>query len=313
MTPTISAVDSSERVLALRLLFARFPVEEQDARLHDTILATERGTLNLDGLLLAKVGDLPVGAALVMPQPDRVALVWPPVVSCGATDETAVENGLMREICRLIDDVGARFGQCLLSPDDAVEAELLKRHGFDHAANLFFLARTLQPEDLSQSVATDPDHAITREIFCDGIAERFAHVIEQSYVGSLDCVYLRDFRTGAEALASHRLSGVFNPSNWWIYTIDGQDAGVLLLSEHPDQDSVEVVYLGVIPELRGLGLGRRMLAEGISHAARMSRAAMFLAVDSENRYANALYGECSFSELARRSVMLRRPNKLARQ
>ncbi len=319
MKLTLTAADSSNRDAALRLLFARFPVEEQAARLRDALLASEQGRLNLEGLLLAMTDELPVGAALVMLQSDGIALVWPPVVSCGAIDEAAVEDALMTEVCRRIDATDARLGQALLSPGDAVEAELLARHGFAHAADLFFLARALQPSDAELSTANSPAELrlagrnVRAETFRDDNASRFAAVIEQSYRHSLDCTYLKDFRTGAEAIASHKLSGVFDPSSWLLYSLDGRDAGVLLLNEHPDQDAIELVYFGVIPESRGLRLGRQMLLDGVQLAARRGRAAMFLAVDCENRFANAIYAELSFAELARRRVLLRHPHGLARQ
>lgn len=319
MKLTVNAVDSSSRDSALRLLFARFPVEEQAARLRDTLLATEQGQLNLDGLLLATVDTLPVGAALVMFQSDGIALVWPPVVSCGAVDVGAVEDALMFEVCRRIDATDARLGQSLLTPDDLVEAELLFRHGFAHAADLFFLARTLQPSDAELSASDSQKEpllagrTVMKETFRDDNASRFAAVIEQSYRHSLDCPYLKDFRSGSEALASHKLSGVFDPSSWMLYSVDRRDAGVLLLNEHPDQDAIELVYIGVTPESRGLGLGRRMVRDGVRLAARRGRSAMFLAVDCENRFANTVYSEFSFAELARRRVLLRHPNGLARQ
>ena len=56
-----------------------------------------------------------------------------------------------------------------------------------------------------------------------------------------------------------------------------------------------------------------MLRRALAESVRRGRAAMFLAVDCENRFANALYGEFEFVELARRRVMLRHPARLARQ
>ena len=325
----VTAVDLTRRELALRLLFARFPVEEQPTRLRETLLAVERGSLTLDGLLLATMtppavgelpsAELPVGAALVMFQSDGIALVWPPVVSCGAADEIAVEDVLMTELCRHIDATDAKLAQSLLTPDDVVESKLLARHGFTHGADLFFLARTLQPID-TQFLSHGPAHdsplahrVITTETFDASNAERFASVLEQSYQHSLDCPDLKDFRSGAEALASHQLSGVFDPLAWSLYSIDGHDAGVLLLNEHSDQNAIELVYMGVTPELRGNGLGREMLRRGLQLASQRSRAAMFLAVDCQNTYANAVYAEFSFAELARRRVMLRHRGPSARQ
>jgi ribosomal protein S18 acetylase RimI-like enzyme len=56
-----------------------------------------------------------------------------------------------------------------------------------------------------------------------------------------------------------------------------------------------------------------MLRQALRESAERGRSAVFLAVDCENRFANALYAEFRFVELARRVVMLRHPARLARQ
>lgn len=310
MSPIIAAATGHLRVPALRLLFARFPVEEQEIRLQDAIAASERGTLVLDHLLIALKGDLPVGSALVMIQADGVALVWPPVISCGADDPTVVEDLLMQEICRRIDAAPVKLSQSLLAVDDEADSRVLSRHGFAQAAEMYFLAKTLTPSD----VATLPrDAAITTETYRSDNADRFERLIEATYQGSLDCPFLTGVRSGRDAIVSHKQSGQFNPDRWHLYQVDGQDAGVILLNDHPDQDAAELVYVGVAPAARGRGLGRRMLSDGVHSSVELGRAVMFLAVDCENRFANALYSEFDFAELARRRILLRLPSGLARQ
>ena len=313
MNTVVTPATDERRIPALRLLFARFPVDEQETRLRDALAASERGSLDLKHLLLAEMDGMAVGSALVMLQSDGIALVWPPVVSCGATDSTAVEDLLMQEICREIDDGPARLSQCLLAPDDDAETEILGRHGFERATDMFFLARALSSADATDS---DRNHNPTRidvELYCPENADRFARLIELTYQGSLDCTYLNGIRSGDEAIASHKLFGRFDPARWELYSVDGVDAGVMLLNDHPDQDAVELVYLGVAPGARGQGLGRRMIRRGLAESARRGQAVIFLAVDCENRFANSLYGEFEFAELARRRVLLRRPAGLARQ
>jgi ribosomal protein S18 acetylase RimI-like enzyme len=252
------------------------------------------------------------GSALVMMQSDGIALVWPPVISDGTEVPSVIEDLLMRELCRRIDAGSIRLAQCLLSPDDDVESAVLTRHGFDRAADMYFLARPITQADLVPS--TDrTDNRVTVESYRPENAERFERLVEETYRGSLDCPYLNGIRTGPEAIASHKLSGQFNAARWALYSVNGEDAGVLLLNDHPDQDAVELVYLGVAPHARGQGLGRQMLRGGLSESARLGQAVMFLAVDCENCFANSLYGEFEFTELARRHVMLRRGSGLARQ
>ena len=278
--------------------------------MQETLRSVESGPLKLDGLLLAEEGELPVGAALMMSQADGVALVWPPIISCRAQDTDKTETALMTRLCELIDQAGSRLAQCLLSPDDAFEIGLLTKHDFQHAADIFFLARALTNVDRDgTSIDEDLDH----ETYCDNNADTFSSVLEQTYVDSLDCPFLNGFRSGSEAIKSHQLSGQFDPAGWRLYRCGSDVIGLLLLNEHPEQDAIELVYFGVLPEFRGRGMGRKVLKDGIQAAALTGRSVVFLAVDCGNTYANALYNELGFTELARRRIMLRRSPQLARK
>lgn len=310
MSLEISFVAPEDRAIALRLLFARFPLEEQQSRLTEALRSVERGTLNLDCLLLAKENDQPVGVTLAMHQQDGITLIWPPVLTCRAVDQTAVEDGLLHRLCDEVDGAKSKLAQALLDPDDVAETELLRRHGFDHLGDMFFIARTLTEQDFELSAN---DGEFDYETFTEANADRFASVIERTYQGSLDCPFLDGFRTGADALVSHRLPGSFDPNGWRLYRIGSEDVGVLLMNEHPEQDAIELVYFGIVPEFRGRGLGRKVLAHGLQAAAITGRVALYLAVDSGNTYANALYGELGFAELARRRVMIRRCGESARK
>jgi ribosomal protein S18 acetylase RimI-like enzyme len=316
---TVTVATASNQSRALQLLFSRFPIDEQLPRVQDALAAAERGSLSLEGLLLATESELPLGAALVMLQRDATALVWPPVLSCGSQNQIRTEDALMQEVCRRIDAAGIRRSQSLLIPDDHVEETLLTRHGFAYGADVFFLARVFNRLDSEINRVAPREntglaqHSVNKQCFGEVNRTRFANVIEESYRNSLDCPHLKNFRDGADAIESHKLSGQFDPENWWIYSINGRDAGVLLLNGHPDQNSVELVYFGVVPEMRGMGLGKTMLRQGIQLASHRNYSAMFLAVDSENHYANSIYSEFGFAELARRRVMIRISKDLARQ
>ncbi len=310
MTLNIQLVPPERRAVALRLLFSRFPAEEQPTRLEDALRSAERGGLNFEGLLLAEENDHPVGVALLMLQADGMALIWPPVISCQASLPADVERELMTRLCVEIDRSGSKFAQCLLNPEDVNEAELLKHHGFSHAADIFFLARPVTAADQG---LRSTDDGIEHDVFCEANQDQFAAVIERTYQASLDCPFLKDFRNGNEALASHRLSGQFNPSEWKLYRQGEQGVGTLLMNEHPDQDAMELTYFGIVPEFRGRGLGRKILIDAVRAAAIAGRSVIFLAVDCGNTYANALYSDFGFAELARRRVMIRSSGPVARE
>lgn len=301
--------DADRQQEALRILLSQFPADEQEARLADTLLAVERGALNLSSLWVAEQDQVPQGAALVMAQADGVSLVWLPVTA-GAADESVVRPAMMDALCRELDASQARFGQVLLSAEESAKCPWLADYGFEIAAELFFLARSLEEPLPKNPALAERDFDLFDE---HRNFDRYARVIEQSYLNSLDCPRLNGSRTGAEAIAGHRLSGAFDPRGWKLYQQAGRDAAVLLLNEHPDQDAVELVYFGVVPEFRGQNWGERILADAIQTSQSWRRAVIFLAVDAGNSYANRIYAEFGFQEVARRVVWLRFPGGTARK
>ena len=76
---------------------------------------------------------------------------------------------------------------------------------------------------------------------------------------------------------------------------------------------MELTYFGIVPEFRGRGLGRKILIDAVRAAAIAGRSVIFLAVDCGNTYANALYSDFGFAELARRRVMIRSSGPVARE
>ena len=144
-------------------------------------------------------------------------------------------------------------------------------------------------------------------------ADRFAAVIEATYIGSQDCTVLEGLRTGREALASHRLSGQFCSDLWILYKDANVDVAVVLLNRHPDQSAVELVYFGVIPSARGRGYGRTALIQALNTAAAQGSQLAFLAVDAKNACAIDIYAQVGFTHLSRRQALFRWPGGLAQK
>lgn len=69
--------------------------------------------------------------------------------------------------------------------------------------------------------------------------------------------------------------------------------GAMLLARSV-ADEAEILTLAVIPALRRLGLGRRLMERAAALAAAAGAAALFLEVSTSNAAAQALYTSCSF-------------------
>lgn len=307
---TITPVAVCDWPAALEILFATFPVDEQQPRIDATLISVRDGKLDLSGLRWALQHDVPVGVSLSMEQPDGITLVWPPVVTTAATDPIAVEAALMSELTARLDASSARLGQILLDPAEITDVTVYHAHGFSTVTDLDFLVRELaEPFPTGEEIP-----GWTAETFDETRnADRFAAVIEATYAGSQDCTVLEGLRDGREALASHRLSGQFRPELWVVYKVGGADVAVVLLNEHQEQSAVELVYFGVTPPARGHGYGHAALIHALNAAFAQGSRLVFLAVDARNSFANNVYARLGFSHLSRRQALFRWPGGLARE
>ncbi len=293
---------------ALTLLFNQLPPSEQKTAIADVLTALRRGRIANHGVLAAKSDGRMVGSILYLMQQDQTAFVWPPAAA--AARVPATDDALLGEVVRRIDAANAWLGQCLLEIDRHTERAILDRNGFRHLTDLRFLVRRLEHFPSALPI-TGPDGELLETVtYQPGVNDaRFARLIERTYVKTRDCPELEGTRTGEQALVSHQMSGEFDPERWKLYRWHGQDVGVLLMNDHPEQSSWEVVYLGVAHDCRGHDLGRRMLYQGLVAARAAQRFSVLLAVDCRNEYAGKLYDELGFVECDRRAVHLYLPKR----
>ncbi len=305
---SVSLVPVDQRPTALSLLFRDVEEDKRVARIDEILHLASVNELNLNGLLWAKIGDKPVGVGLIDFHSDATAFVWPPVVKhdLSSINESisanTITDAILKDLGRRIDDSGVWIGQCLLEPERSWDREQLSRNGFKHLTDLIVLQRELSsglpprsPVDF-ETVVYDPTEN----------HDRFVHVLEQTFVGTLDCPELNDMRTASEAFASHQLSGEFDPAKWKIFRLNEVDVGLLLMNDHSDQKAWEVVYAGVTPEARGHGHGREILLSGLYEARSSGKELVFLAVDIRNSHARKLYKSLGFIEISVQAVHLRR-------
>lgn len=299
---TVTAAAPREQAEALSVLFSRHPPAECAARVEDALAGAARGEVSLDGLLIARREKRIVGALLVVlpDEPGGTAFVWPPAVIGGINAEPA-SDALLREAGQRIDRSGAALAQSLLEPGDEVVRDTLTRNGFVHLADLLCMERPLD-----RPLPAPMQRSLNRTTFdASANADRFAQLIEQTYVGTQDCPALVGQRSGREALQSHRDAGVFHPRLWLLYRCGQKDIGVLLLAEHPEENAREIVYLGIVPEARGRGYGRALVLDALHRAKNAGRASVQLAVDCRNHYARRIYDELGFEEVTVRAACVR--------
>lgn len=279
-------------------------LQEMDPRLRarqiDEALRTQSiAGIALDGLLLGTRGGEPVGALLLVMQPDGCGFVWPPVIASHVAPER-IADALLQGANRVLDDRGAWIGQCLFDegcPDDETR---LTRNAYTRLTELTYLQR-----DLSEPIpaASSPLEAVRVDPVAD--ERRLGDLIERTYDGSQDCPGLTGLRSGLQAVRSHRFTGVLLPDRWFILREGGRDAGVLILADQPDQDAWELVYMGVTPAARGRGLGERIVRLALCEAREAGRQWLLLAVDRRNAPARRVYEAAGFTPFDEKVVFVR--------
>jgi mycothiol synthase len=132
-----------------------------------------------------------------------------------------------------------------------------------------------------------------------------AAALEATYEKTLDCPGLCGMRETEDVIDSHIATGEFDPSLWWLVLAGGKAQGCVLFNPCPDQNSVELVYLGVSPALRGTGMGAKLLTHGMSRIVGPGRLSVTCAVDRRNAPAIALYRRAGFAEFSGRAAYVR--------
>ena len=110
---------------------------------------------------------------------------------------------------------------------------------------------------------------------------------------------------GALGIGRSGVRGAFAPDQWLIVRHQGRDVGCLLLADHPEPGNRELVYMGLVPAVRGHGWGSHITQHAQWLARQAGRPRLVLAVDAANGPAIRVYESLGFRAWDRKSVYLR--------
>ena len=230
------------------------------------VLALEDGT------------DRVLGALCFFPTGERGVALEPPRLLPGADVEPAAF------LKAALDVLGPRFGyaQALLDAEDPA----FTAAGLPVAARLLTLERPARPGD----DATPIDPALAWRT-ADAVAPgNLEDLIRRTLVGSLDAPAVQEILTPDEMLASYRAPG----PRWFQAEAGGKPVACLLLNALED-GGLELKYMGVVPEARGRGFGRALLARAVREDAQIA-----VTVDETNAPARSLYAAYGFETRTRK-------------
>jgi ribosomal protein S18 acetylase RimI-like enzyme len=205
---------------------------------------------------------------------------------------TPAVGHLVDAAVRGLRDADIDLAQALLDPGAPGEESIFLAGGFRRLAELDYLERPI-PRFGSLPSPTLPSN-VTIEAWSPTDRPRLVSLLSRTYENTLDCPGLAGLRRPEDILDGHLASGT-----------PLRDAGALLLNRSTEGTTIELVYLGLTPEVRGRGLGRTLLTFGIARLDDDPARTIVLAVDRANLPAVGLYRRLGFRFALRRIAMVR--------
>jgi ribosomal protein S18 acetylase RimI-like enzyme len=299
VSASISVVPRERWQEAIEILLLRFPDDAratQRLALHSA-LAADIG--QQAGLMGHFSGNELTAACWLQQQPGRVASLWPP--GFAAQWDGGVAAALVGKAIEIGHRSRAVMMQSLLATDAGVEAQQLRDAGFEHIADLLYLVSVAGcfPE-------SEPTSELEFVAEIQGAESGLERIVERTYAGTSDCPALDGVRAIGDVLEGYRGIGRYRPDLWLIARRAGDNVGCALVADHAPEAVWELVYMGIVPEARGKGLGLDVTryVQWLARCAAVER--LVLAVDAANDPAIAMYAAAGFVAWDRRSVFVRR-------
>lgn len=252
--------------------------------------------------LQALVDDERVAAAYFTLLPGRVATLG------GVRAVQGHEHTASELIQHLTSELKAELGltqvQAILANEDFASKSILAAGGFEPLTTVQHLWRFGSMRRQYEAPPQSPLDVRWKPA-SELAPARLAEIIAATFVETLDCPALNGRRSESDVLDGFLEGGsLSHMKDWEVLEVDGKCVGCLLLKHYGDNRITELVYMGVVPEMRGQALGGRLLDRTLEHAHRARAEVVVVAVDDQNAPALRLYQQYGFSHHTSWSVWL---------
>jgi mycothiol synthase len=291
----ITTATVAEWSSALELALEHLGEDTRPARVRTALSLLADGTLDPEGVFVARAASGLRGVQICVPLPGASGLFWLPK---SAPPDADLEDRMVQYGLDWLRRRGTKLAQIMLSRLDIPSVGPLIRTGFRHITQLQYFEHALKT--LPQQSASSLNY-IT---YSEGQRGLFQTTLLRTYEETLDCPELNDVRTIDEIIAGLVGQGVFCPERWWLAMAHGQPVAVALLSEISELNAWDLSYLGVVPEARRRGIGREITTHILHYAQSSHCPKMILGVDERNQPALQLYRELGFLYVDSREVYL---------
>ena len=239
-----------------------------------------------------------VGGLLTMLRPDGTVLALLPAA---APQEPFPTQQLIFE--KLLDysvSVNARLIMILVDCRQSADLSLMEEFGFQKVSELINMSaeQSVFPETMT------PGRLQFRP-YTDDCWDEMIELVERTYERTLDFPLLSGLVPTSEILRGYRESHPFEPSLWFFIEFQRQKIGALLLTQLEQAEHLELTYVGLLPEFRGLHLAHEIVRHAQYVARKRYCQFLLVSVDSENTPALTTYVRLSFHVYDRKEIFVR--------
>lgn len=309
--PTYSETTLTQLPELLKILLAHLPGELQRPRIEQTVRLYEQESREVAHLRtqanqertsyevfhFERNGEM-IGGCFAMLRPDGTVLAIQPAVLPNEPESSLrLVYGTLLEYA--VESL-ARLIMLLVDFQQAADETYLTAFGFQKVSELLNL-------NAERSVFSPPGPT-KRLRFVPYQNEQWREMVvlvEKTYENTLDFPLLTGLVPAEQILRGYQESHVFEPSLWFFIEYQSQVIGVLLLTQIEHTEHLELTYVGLSQEFRGLGLSREIVQFTQSVAKERHCSHVLVSVDAANIPALSTYLHCDFHIHDQKEIFVR--------
>ncbi|MDR1270535.1 MAG: GNAT family N-acetyltransferase [Planctomycetaceae bacterium] len=296
MTVEISNPDTGELEETLRFAFGHLPENELVIRINSILEQYRSGMLSLEGIFQAKIHGQRIGVLFSQLRIDQTVLSWVPVMRDGFSIASFFEP--LQQFCNrkqaiavlALADIGQQFDETILL--SVGKFELLS----DLIHLVFFVSETTENSDFVEELQFIPMNHFSEDVF-----DEMAELVHATYRNTRDFPQLMQIAPVKQVLHTYQSGQIFLPELWFFVQKENRNIGVLLMTDQPEEQ-IELTYMGLIEEMRGLGFSKEIVRYAKRIAGFRKRLFLLTSVDEQNVAALKTYLSQGFSAWDRKGV-----------
>ena len=262
----------------------------------------EKSGMGLEHLWCAfdQPGKITVSAMATL-NPGRTAMLFATQPKTRSAIETT--GKVIDATCRSLKKAGVGLAQSLIPPEHPLEAEAFEAGGLSRIATLTYMERSVPRR--KERFEEELPSGLRVETYRPHLRSRLEALLAETYQDTLDCPGLSHLRRTSDVVDGHIRSGIFKPEGWHFLMKNDTPVGISTMNVSKTKESIELVYLGLTPQMRGHGTGRALMAHALREISGSPQKTVVLAVDDSNDPARRIYEHFGFRSTARRHALVR--------